>query len=159
MISRLPASCCGQPPRICGRPGRRHGPSRPSRRRTHTDTDPPTGGCETPAPAHPTPRRPGLPCCETPSDRGSQRADRPASWRPCTHTPAGPPTPKPALSACEAQKRREVAALPEPRDLQLDPTSPRVPPPAPIAVAMRGAVLRPTLTQLKHRPAPSPRTP
>jgi hypothetical protein len=41
------------------------------------------------------------------------------------------------------QERREVAALPELRDLRLDLTRPRVPPPQPIPVPMRGPIRRP----------------
>jgi hypothetical protein len=41
------------------------------------------------------------------------------------------------------QERREVAALPDLRDLQLDLPGPGVPSPRPIAVAMRRAVLGP----------------
>ena len=47
------------------------------------------------------------------------------------------------------QKRREGAALTQLGDLQLDLPSPRVPAPGPIPVAMRSAILRPALTQLR----------
>src|SRR5204863_9835958 len=43
------------------------------------------------------------------------------------------------------QKAREVAALPELGDLQLQLARPGVPAPRPIAVAMRRAILRPAL--------------
>jgi hypothetical protein len=46
------------------------------------------------------------------------------------------------------QETREVAAPPQLRDLQLDLARPRVPPPSPIAVAMRRAILRAPLAQL-----------
>src|SRR5436190_3508269 len=46
------------------------------------------------------------------------------------------------------QKRREIAALPELRDLQLNLPSPRVPPPRPIPVAMRRPIIRPALPEL-----------
>ena len=46
------------------------------------------------------------------------------------------------------QEAREVAALADLRDLQLDLARPRVPPPRPIAVAMRRAILGPALTVL-----------
>src|SRR3954468_14071811 len=53
------------------------------------------------------------------------------------------------------QDRREVAALTDLRDLQIDLTRPRIPPPWPIAIAMRHAILGPALTmggadQLRH---------
>src|SRR4051812_2486397 len=53
------------------------------------------------------------------------------------------------------QDRREVAALTDLRDLQLDLTRPRIPPPWPIAIAMRHAIFGPALTmggadQLRH---------
>jgi hypothetical protein len=44
-------------------------------------------------------------------------------------------------SLARLQERRAVAALTDLRDLQLDLARARVPPPRPIAVAMRGAVL------------------
>ena len=47
------------------------------------------------------------------------------------------------------QEAREVAALTNLRDLQLDLTGPRVPPPGPIPIAMRRAILRPALTTLR----------
>ena len=46
------------------------------------------------------------------------------------------------------QKAREVAALAQLGDLQLDLTGPGVPPPRPVAVAMRRTVLRTALTTL-----------
>jgi hypothetical protein len=53
------------------------------------------------------------------------------------------------------QKPREVAALPQLGDLQLDLPGPRVPAPGPIAIAVRRAVLGPALPvtgadQLRH---------
>src|SRR5215212_7135125 len=46
------------------------------------------------------------------------------------------------------QDAREIAALADLRDLQLDLTGPSVPAPRPVAVAMRRPVLRPALTAL-----------
>jgi Histidine kinase-like ATPase domain len=46
------------------------------------------------------------------------------------------------------QKRREIAALPDLRDLQLDFARPGVPAPSPIAVAVRGPVRGPPLAAL-----------
>src|SRR4051794_16100664 len=46
------------------------------------------------------------------------------------------------------QEAREVAALADLRDLQLDLTRARVPPPAPIPIAMRHPILRAALTAL-----------
>jgi hypothetical protein len=46
------------------------------------------------------------------------------------------------------EKAREVAALTQLRDLQIDLAGARVPPPRAVAVAVRGAVLRPALAEL-----------
>jgi hypothetical protein len=46
-------------------------------------------------------------------------------------------------SLARLQEAREVAALTDLRDLQLDLSRPRVPPPRPIAVAMRHPILGP----------------
>src|SRR5919198_3440119 len=46
------------------------------------------------------------------------------------------------------QERREVAAPPELRDLQLDLAGARVPPPRPVAIAVGGAIIRPALVEL-----------
>jgi hypothetical protein len=46
------------------------------------------------------------------------------------------------------QKAREVAALPQLGDLQLDLARARVPAPCPIPVALRGAITGPALTEL-----------
>jgi uncharacterized protein YjiS (DUF1127 family) len=46
------------------------------------------------------------------------------------------------------QKAREIAALAQLRDLQLDLARARVPPPRPIPVAMRRPVIRPALSEL-----------
>src|SRR5437660_514306 len=47
------------------------------------------------------------------------------------------------------KKAREVAALPQLRDLQLDLTGSRVPPPRAISVAVRRPILRPALAELR----------
>jgi hypothetical protein len=46
------------------------------------------------------------------------------------------------------QEAREVAALPDLRDLQLDLARPGIPAPGPIAIAMRRTILGPALTAL-----------
>ena len=57
------------------------------------------------------------------------------------------------------QKAREVAALPQLRDLQLDLAGPGVPTAGPIAIAVRRAVIGPALPVTRRRSAPTPPPP